>query len=146
MRMPIRLAQLAITAMAGASASLALAHHSYAMFEKREIKLQGTVKEFQWTNPHIFLQLLVPDAAGKTIEWSVEGDGPGALARRGWKFNTLKAGDKVTVGVAPLRDGSHAGGLIFVQKEGGPRMDGGPLASLDPERKPAESNQPAESK
>ena len=119
--------------------SAALAHHSYAMYDKRAVTLQGTVKEFQWTNPHIFLQVLVPDASGQLVEWSIEGDGPGQLARKGWKFNTFRAGDKVTLGIAPLRDGSHAGGLIYIQKEGGERLAGGPLASLDPERKPPES-------
>src|SRR5579871_2497629 len=81
-------------------ASTALAHHSYAMFDRREIKLQGTIKAFEWTNPHIFVQLLVPVGDGQFEEWSLEGSGPGDLARQGWKFNSLKAGEAVTVGVA----------------------------------------------
>jgi hypothetical protein len=110
----------------------ALAHHSYAMFEQREIRMQGTVKAFEWTNPHIFIQLLVPSGDGQAEEWSIEGSGPGDLARQGWKFNTLKAGETVTVGVAPLRDGRKGGGLIFVQKADGTRLSGGPLSRLDP--------------
>ena len=114
-------------------ASTALAHHSYAMFERREIKLQGTIKAFEWTNPHIFVQLLVPAGDGQFEEWSLEGSGPGDLARQGWKFNSLKAGEAVTVGVAPLRDGRKGGGLIFVTKADGTRLRGGPLASIDPD-------------
>ncbi len=133
-------AKLALLAtMAAVFAGTALAHHSYAMYEKRMIKLEGTIKDFQWTNPHIFLQVMAPDEKGEIIEWSFEGGGPGQLARAGWKFNSLKAGDKVEIGYAPLRDGSHAGGLIFVQVKGGARFDGGPLASLDLERAPAEA-------
>jgi Family of unknown function (DUF6152) len=134
------LAKLAFVAtVAVAYAGNALAHHSYAMYEKREMKLEGTVKEFQWTNPHIFLQVLAPDANGQPVEWSFEGGGPGQLARQGWKFNSLKVGDKVTIGYAPLRDGSRAGGLIFVQVKDGTRLGGGPLASLDLDHAPAGS-------
>ena len=116
-----------------ATSAPAVAHHSYAMFQEREVVVTGTVKEFQWTNPHIFVQLLVTGADGKTVEWSIEGSGPGQLARQGWKFNTLKVGDKITAGVAPLRDGRNGGGLIFIQKPGSPKLSAGPLARLDPE-------------
>jgi hypothetical protein len=120
-------------------ATSAFAHHSYSMFEQREIKLQGTIKVFEWTNPHVFIQLLVLTADGQTEEWSIEGSGPGDLGRSGWKFNSLKAGEKVTVGVAPLKDGRKGGGLIFVQKEDNTRLRGGPLSRLDPDsqRSPA---------
>ena len=120
-------------------AAPAFAHHSYSMFEEREIKVQGTVKDFEWTNPHIFVQLIVPTADGKTEEWSLEGSGPGDLGRRGWKFNTLKAGETIKVGIAPLKEadpknGTHkGGGLIFVEKADGTRLAGGPLARLDPD-------------
>ena len=125
-----------IAAAACGAAGGALAHHSYAMYEQREIKLQGTVKAFEWTNPHIFIQVMAPDAKGNVVEWSLEGGGPGQLARGGWKFNSLKPGDKVTVGVAPLKDGRTGGGLIYVQKADGARLNGGPLARLDPDFKP----------
>ena len=117
----------------------ALAHHSYSMFQEREIKLSGTVKAFEWTNPHIFVQLLVPTAQGRIEEWSLEGSGPGDLGRKGWKFNTLKAGETIKVGVAPLKEDDHqdsghkGGGLIFVEKADGTRLAGGPLARLDPD-------------
>jgi len=85
------------------------------MFDQnKRVTLVGTVKEFQWANPHCWIQVLVsdsnkPDAA--PVEWGVEMDSPVALMRRGWKKETLKPGDKVTVVINPLRDG-QLGGLV----------------------------------
>ena len=110
--------------------STAYAHHSYAMFEKRQVVVKGTVKSFSWTNPHIFLLVSVPDADGNIVDWGAEGSGLGDLARQGWKFNSLKEGDKVTIGIAPLRDGRPGGGLIYVLKADGSRLSGGPLDRL----------------
>ena len=137
----IRRVALALTLGAGLTAAPALAHHSYAMYDQREIKLQGTVKELQWTNPHIFLQLLVADGKGGADEWSLEGGGPGQIGRQGWKFNSVKPGEKVTVGVAPLKDGQKGGALIVVIKPDGSRLNGGPLARLDPDFKPSGDGQ-----
>ena len=85
------------------------AHHSFAMFDnENQIKLQGKVTNFQWTNPHVYIEL---DAASvysedKTVKsWTVECANPGILNRIGWKFNMIKAGDEVTIIVAPLRSG-----------------------------------------
>jgi len=99
-----------ITLHAGGS----LAHHSTAMFDQeRSIKLVGTVKEFQWTNPHSWIQLNVANAAGVIEEWSVEGNSPNQLIRMGWKPGTLKPGDAVTVLVRPMKDGAKGG--LFVE-------------------------------
>ena len=88
------------------------AHHSFAMFDRtKSITLQGTVKEFQWTNPHCFIQVLVPSPDGP-VEWSIEMNSPGASYREGWRPGTLKAGDIVTVVVNPVRDGTHGGRLV----------------------------------
>ena len=88
------------------AAGLALAHHSFAMFDQsRQVSIVGTVKEFQWTNPHTFIE--VTDSAG--VLWSVELNSPNNLLRQGWKRTALKAGDKVTVIINPLRDGQHGG-------------------------------------
>ena len=93
----------------------ALAHHSFAMFDSaKELTLVGTVKEFQWTNPHSWIQLNVPDAGGKVTEWSIEGGSPNGLARRGWKSTSLKPGDKVTIKTHPMKDGSAGGSLMTV--------------------------------
>ena len=96
-------------------APLALAHHSFAMFDAdTTTNLQGTVKEFEWINPHTWLHLTVADASGKAVTWSLEGGGPGQLAQSGWKADTVKPGDKVTIGFHPLKDGSHGGQLLSI--------------------------------
>ena len=106
-------AALAVATIA-ATAGPALAHHSFAMFDaKKVVTVSGTVKEFQWTNPHIWIQLYVTEA-GKVTEWSIEGGSPNALSRRGWKSTSLKPGDKVTVKFNPLKNGDKGGGLLSV--------------------------------
>jgi hypothetical protein len=93
----------------------ALAHHSFAMFDnEREMTLVGTVKEFQWTNPHAWLQVMVPSADGKAIEWSIEMTSPNGLKRSGWRPTTIKAGDKVTAIIHPLKSGETGGSLVMV--------------------------------
>jgi hypothetical protein len=84
----------------------AVAHHSSAMFDfDKSLTLKGAVKDFQWTNPHCWVQLLVADN-GVTSEWSVQMQSPGNLYRAGWRPGTLKVGDSITVFVHPMRDGS----------------------------------------
>jgi hypothetical protein len=93
----------------------AVAHHSFSMFDlEKEITLVGEVKEFQWTNPHIWIQVLVTGEDGKTIEWSIEGNSPSTLSRQGWTKRSVKAGEKVTLIVHPLRDGQPGGSLVKV--------------------------------
>lgn len=88
------------------------AHHSVAMFDSaKPVPLHGTVKELQWVNPHCFLQLLVP-TAGTATEWSIELQSPSSMYRMGWRPGTLQHGDKVTVIIAPTKDGTHGGSLI----------------------------------
>ncbi len=96
-------------------ASNAVAHHSSAMFDQEhKITLSGTVREFQWTNPHCYIQLTVQDKQGKPEEWSVEMAAPIYLQQRGWRPSTLKPGDTVTVIVSPLRKmPTHKGALLF---------------------------------
>jgi hypothetical protein len=88
----------------------ALAHHSPAAFDRsKEVKLVGTVKEFRWQNPHTWIEVIVPDEKGKDVVWGVELTSPTYLVRAGWKSNTIKPGDKVTVLVNPVRTGEPAG-------------------------------------
>jgi hypothetical protein len=104
-------------------APLAAAHHSGAMFDDtKSVTLTGTVKQFQWTNPHCWIQMMVPDKGGRTVEWSVELGAPFEIFRTGMRPTTLKAGDTITVVIHPLRDGSRAG--LFVSATG---PDGKPL-------------------
>jgi Family of unknown function (DUF6152) len=103
----------------------ALAHHSNAMYERDKVlEVTGTVREFQWTNPHTFIEMVVDGATGPQ-NYSVEGPTPGVLRASGWKFNSLKAGDKVVVKVHPLKDGRQGGGLISVSKDGVTLVAGG---------------------
>jgi hypothetical protein len=104
---------------AGLMAAPASAHHSFAMFDnQKNMTLEGTVKEFQWTNPHSWIQVMVKDKAGKDVEWSIEGGSPNGLSRQGWKRTSLKPGDKATLEIHPLKDGSNGGSLVTVSVNG----------------------------
>jgi hypothetical protein len=106
-------AALVLSAALAGFAGPALAHHSFAMFDnEHQTKIEGTVTDFQWTNPHVYIQLAVPDATGKVTKYTVECANPGILNRVGWKFNVVKPGDKLKVVVAPLRDDPKSGGLL----------------------------------
>jgi uncharacterized protein DUF6152 len=99
-----------------------LAHHSAAMYESQKTDmLQGTVRTFQWSNPHCWIQLLVPKDGG-TQEWSVEMGSTAELYRSGWRPTTVKSGDKVNLVVRLMRDGSP--GAHFLSATG---SDGAPL-------------------
>jgi hypothetical protein len=91
----------------------AFAHHSPAAFESQKtVTLVGTIKEFRWQNPHTWIEVLVPDGKGQEVLWAVELTSPTYLVRAGWKSNTLKPGDKVTVVGRPLKSG-EPGSAIF---------------------------------
>ena len=89
----------------------AQAHHSFAMFDhEKSITVSGTLKEFEWTNPHCWLHINVVDAAtGRTAEWAFEMGSVGQVAAQGWKADLVKPGDKITIEGHPMRDGSHGG-------------------------------------
>jgi Family of unknown function (DUF6152) len=95
-----------VAVVALTSAPTVQAHHSFAMFDnQKQIKLQGTVTDFQWGNPHVYLQMDVVGDTGGHKSWTIECANPGILNRIGWKFNMIKTGDELTVIVAPLRTG-----------------------------------------
>jgi hypothetical protein len=99
----------------------ALAHHSFAMFDQaKETTLVGVIKEVQWTNPHIWVQVLVKNPSGDSVEWSIEGGSPNALSRQGWKRSSLNVGDAVEVVIHPLKDGSNGGSLMRITVNGQP--------------------------
>ena len=134
---------LGVSALLAATAGAAFAHHSGAMFDAaKEVSMAGTVKEFQYTNPHSWLVVNVPDASGKVTEWSFEAEGPSTLLRAGIKKSSLMPGDKVTVKGHPLKDGRPGAGLINVTKADGtvlsPRPGApAPAAGAAPAAKPA---------
>jgi hypothetical protein len=86
------------------------AHHSFAMFDQsKTLSLSGTVKEFQYSSPHAWIQLLVPAPDVGVVEWGFEMSSSAGLARSGWKKRTLVPGDKISVSFSPLRNGEHGG-------------------------------------
>src|SRR3977135_1995230 len=90
------------------------AHHSTTMFDREKfIVLEGNVKELHWTNPHvaIFIENAVPKPGVPDGLWGVDLTSPGNLVRSGWTRNLIKPGEKVTVEVHQLRDGTKGGGL-----------------------------------
>ena len=100
------------------------AHHSFALFDNtKEVTLKGTIRQFQWTNPHCWIQLTVM-VGGKAVEYSIEGTSPNNLSRFGWKRNSLKVGDKVTITFHPLRDGGKGGSFNSVTLPNGRVLSG----------------------
>ncbi len=92
---------------------MAHAHHSSAMFDKQTVReVTATVREFQWTNPHVWIQVMIENDDGELEEWSIEGGGPNSLFRKGWRPNSFKPGDVIEIKFNPMRDGSEAGGFV----------------------------------
>ena len=79
------------------------------------VTVEAVIKEVQFTNPHVWLQILVKDDKGVETEWSIESGAPGMMLRNGWKPSTLKPGDKVELTMHPLRNGNPGGSLVRVK-------------------------------
>ena len=91
----------------------AWAHNSFTMFDMtKRITVSGTVTSFEWTNPHAYIEIDTLDEAGAVKHWSVELGSPSILQQAGWKFSSLKKGDKTTLIINPLKTG-QAGGFLF---------------------------------
>ena len=113
-----------------ALAAPAGAHHSAAMFDmEKEVELKGTVKKFQFTNPHVWIHLQVTNDDGTETLWKIEALNPNALKRKGWKRNTFKKGDEVTVYGAPAKSGKHKANFIRAIT-----ADGSELGQKQPDR------------
>lgn len=120
-------AALATLVLALAAVQPAAAHHSFAMFDmKKELILSGVVTDFQWTNPHIWIELDLSDPQGTVKHWSIEGGSIAGLSRQGWKRSTLKRGDKIRLAIHPLQNGDAGGSLIGIELPDG-RTLGAPL-------------------
>lgn len=125
--MPSRAALAALAGVAAvAVATPAAAHHSFAMFDQKKIvTLEGTVTQFQWTNPHSFIEMDVAGPGGKPTHWSIELNSPNNLKRQGWSRSSLHAGEKVSLRMNPLRDGSKGGLFLDVKTAEGKVLDSG---------------------
>src|SRR5205823_5070613 len=118
------LAILAIGILAGAN--VLMAHHSFAMFDTtKSTTLTGTVSKFEWTNPHAYIEIDVPEGNG-VKHWSIELGSPSILMQSGWKFKDLKHGDKITVQISPLRSGETGGLLVQATLPDGRVLGNGP--------------------
>jgi len=99
----------------GLAATPSMAHHSFAMFDLKKIEtVEATVTSFRWSMPHVWVYANIPGANGQMEEWGFECHAPNLIARKGWKSSTLKPGDKITLRMHPMRDGSKAGSVISV--------------------------------
>jgi hypothetical protein len=105
-----------------AVATPVFAHHSFGMFDRQKVYIwEGTVKKFEWMNPHTHIIVSVPDGAKdpRTVgTWDIEGASPNIMARQGWAKNTYKPGDKIVVVGQPMRDGTKGGSLYYALKDG----------------------------
>lgn len=105
------------------SASASEAHHSYAIYNLQEsATIQGTVRAFEWTNPHAMLTVMVPGDDGTETEWWVEMASIGRIARGGWRRDSVKPGDEITIEIHPLKGGGTGGSFLYATLADGRRM------------------------
>jgi Family of unknown function (DUF6152) len=118
---------LNVLAAAIALAIPLLAHHSFTMFDLTKVlTITGTVTEFQWTNPHSYIEIDVPDESGAMKHWSIEMGSPSILQQSGWKFSSLKKGDKAILVINPLKTGLAGGFLNTATLPSGKVLGNGP--------------------
>jgi len=110
--------------VASAIAAPVFAHHSFAMFDQdKTVMVKGTVKEFEWVNPHAWIRLMVMDQkTSKQVEYAFEMGSVIRSTKDGWKKDTLRPGDQITVTMHPLKDGSRGGMYIAAQLPNGKTM------------------------
>jgi hypothetical protein len=121
----VRFAALSLVIGLTAILSPAIAHHSGAMFDaSRKVDISGTIVDFNWSNPHANFKVTVDKSDGTSEVWAVEMNSPNNLVREGWKRTTLKPGDKVTVTVRPLRDGTPGGQYVSIMLSDGKVLGG----------------------
>lgn len=102
----------ALTLTALSAATPATAHHSFALFDvEKHVMLEGKVKKFEWTNPHSWITLEVAGINNQPEEWMIELPAAAALVREGWNKNFVKAGERISVRINPLKNGAKGGAL-----------------------------------
>jgi len=111
--------------LAACSIGPAVAHHSTAEFDyTRQVTIKGIVKEVQWTNPHSYIQLIADGDGGEKVQWSVEIGSPSLNVNMGWRKNSVKAGDVVTMNLSPARNGKPYGTLRVLTFANGEKLEG----------------------
>jgi hypothetical protein len=116
------------------------AHHSAIAYDRNaDVELTGTIREFQYTNPHSWLYVQVVDKTGQTVDWGFEAEGPSTLLRAGIKVSLLKPGEKITVKGHPLKDGRPAAILVSVTKADGSVLSSDAALRRGPGGKPIDA-------
>ena len=104
-------------------AAPAFAHHSFAMFDQAKVlHVSGTVKAFEYVNPHAWLNINIADDKGGSAAWAFEGGSPSQLTKLGWSKDDFKVGDEIEVGFRPMKDGSRGGQLMSVKLTSGKKL------------------------
>lgn len=116
---------LLLAAVLGGVMAPASAHHSFAMFDKKKaVTIEGVVKQFAWTNPHVLIDVNVPDQQGGTTRYRIESASINILMHQGWKKSAIKPGDRVTLLFNPLKNGQQGGLLVQVTLPNGTVLKG----------------------
>ena len=124
----MKLGVVCVVATALAAATPAFAHHSFAMFDRtKAVTIEGAVKEYEWTNPHVWIHIMAPDQQGATREWSFEMQSIQQDFAAGWRPDSVKPGDKISIEFHPLKDGSRGGQLMSATLANGEHL--GPPAN-----------------
>jgi hypothetical protein len=119
------LRRIAVASAALLSMGIAMAHHSTAEFDyTQQLTIKGTVKEVQWTNPHSYIQLLVDGTGAEKVQWSVEIGSPSLNINLGWRKDSVKAGDVVSMLLSPARSGKPYGTLRLLTLADGRELKG----------------------
>ncbi|HXJ00453.1 MAG TPA: DUF6152 family protein [Micropepsaceae bacterium] len=137
----IGLAALVLTGIAAP----AVAHHSFAMFDQsKTVTLKGVVRELEWTNPHVWIRVMVPDqATGKPLQYAFEMGSVPRSTYDGWKKDTVKPGDAITLTIHPLKDGSRGGMYLAAQLADGTKLGRtGPAVGRPTARLPGQTGGP----
>jgi hypothetical protein len=119
-RKALALAGIAAAALVSAPA---IAHHSFAMFDQSKVLYKsGTVKQFEFVNPHVWLHLNIANDKGEAATWSFEGGSPTQLVRLGWSKDDFAIGAPVDIGFRPMKDGSRGGQIMSVKLASGQKL------------------------
>ena len=123
---------LLLGALAAGGTTL-MAHHSFSMFDQAApITIAGVVSSVEWTNPHVYIELDLAEPVKGAKHWSIELGSPSILQRGGWKFNTVKKGDKVSAVVSPLKNGDPGSLLTRITLPDGRVLGNGGPAGVGP--------------
>lgn len=119
----MKAAILPVMALLVVAPAIAFAHHSFAMFNRDQtMSVTGMVKDYEWANPHVWIHVVVSDEKGVPREWGFEMQSIAQDSRAGWRPDSVKPGDKITVEFHPLKDGTRGGQLASAVLANGTRL------------------------